>query len=69
METHNDMKAHHHRHSIIRGRDLFRIGCFGIIALFALFLLFCVFYTVKSAFGLDFFPTMHLKDMINSILD
>ena len=44
------------------------IGCAVILSLFVLFLLFCVFYTVKSAFGLDIFPEIHLKDIIDSLL-
>ncbi len=48
--------------------NMFGIGCAIILSLFALFLLFCVCYTVKSAFGLDIFPEIHLKDLIDSLL-
>jgi hypothetical protein len=45
------------------------IGCAVTLSLFVLFLLFCVCYTVKSAFGLDIFPGVHLKDIMDSILN
>ena len=64
---HKDIKAQFH--GVMRGRGLFSMGCFAVIALFVLFLLFCVIYTVKSAFGLDFFPDVHLKDIMDTILN
>lgn len=37
------------------------------VILFILFMAFCMVYTVKSAFGLDFFPGLHLKDVVDMI--
>lgn len=41
---------------------------FGIAAAFAAVLSFFLLYNLKSEFGIDIFPKMHLRDVLEDIL-
>ncbi len=50
-----------------------RITCcailFGIVAAFTATIAFFLFYKMKTAFGIDIFPDIHLKDILDNIFN